>query len=365
MRYQLMDKEIESYIKQILKDDFGDNWKKVYEASNLIKYLNLKSGAIHGNSKSRRSLANWYVIYAILHSYEKEGFVDNKDKYLKFNGFKYSDLFQFQRQQYGGSKLQNHSFNNRAITEFSNKTHTDLTKPLIIDNNGKYLIHPDYIYVNGVDIVPTVLKIIRKYQQILYDKDHEFEKTLKSLLAESSAEKQKDQLLSLLTADSEARIFELISYSILETHYKYKHVFIGYTRDFIEERALELYKTGQTNANDGGIDFVMRPLGRFFQVTEVGNYNKYFLDIDKVNKFPITFVVKTNRPASQIRAELMEYATEKSGGLKALESAYHRAVEEVITINELKQWMEELDESDIDFLVSEIDKYYKLEMDML
>ena len=61
----------------------------------------------------------------------------------------------------------------------------------------------------------------------------------------------------------------------------------------------------------------------------------------------------------------MEYGTEKSGGLKALENAYHQAVEEVITINELKRWMEELNESDITFLVSEIDKYYKLEMDML
>ena len=47
------------------------------------------------------------------------------------------------------------------------------------------------------------------------------------------------------------------------------------------------------------------------------------------------------------------------------EPEYHQAVEEVITINELKQWMEELNESDITFLVSEIDKYYKLEMDML
>lgn len=360
-----MSKKIEAYIKEILKSDFGDNWEKIYKASDLIKYLNLKSGAIHGNSKSRRSLANWYAIYAILHYYKEEGFVNNKDKYLQFNGFKYSDLFQFQRNQYGGSKLQNHGFNNRAITEFSNKAHTDLTKPLIIDNNGKYLIHPDYIYVNNIDIVPTVLKIIKKYQQILYDKDHKFEKELKSLLAETSTKGQKDKLLSLLTEDSEARIFELISYSILETHYKNKYIFIGYTREDIKRKALELYKTGRTNANDGGIDFVMRPLGRFFQVTEVGNYNKYFLDIDKVNKFPITFVVKTNRPASEIRKELIEYGTEKSGGLKALEDAYHQAVEEVITINELKQWMEELNESDITFLVSEIDKYYKLEMDML
>ena len=360
-----MKKEIEPYIKKILVADFGEDWENVYRNAALIQYLNLKSGAIHGNSKSRRSLANWYAIYAILYFYQKKGFVNHKSDYLKFEGFRYSDLFNFQRQQYGGSKLQNHGFNNRAITEFSNKNHTALTMPLIIDNNGKYLIHPDYIYVNNQDIVPTVIRIIKKYQAILYQKDHSFEKDLKDLLAAESVNEQKNKLLSLLTEDSEARIFELISYSILETHYKNQHIFIGYSRQDIEEKALVLYKTGRTNANDGGIDFVMRPLGRFFQVTEVGNYDKYFLDIDKINKFPVTFVVKTNRSSSKIKQELLDYGTNKAGGLKALENSYHNSIEEVITINELKKWMEDLKEKDIHFLVSEIDKYYKLEMNML
>ena len=56
---------------------------------------------------------------------------------------------------------------------------------------------------------------------------------------------------------------------------------------------MQLFKTGRTNANDGGIDFVMRPVGRFFQVTEVNNYDKYLLDIDKVMHFPVSFVIKT------------------------------------------------------------------------
>lgn len=360
-----MKENIETYIKDILVEAYGQDWEQVYNHSPLIQYLNKKSGAIHGNSKTRRSLANWYAIYAILHFYEKAGFVNNKSKYLNFEGFQYSELFTFQRQQYGGSKLQNHGFNNRAITEFSNKTHTDLTKPLIIDNEGKYLIHPDYIYIGNKDLVPVLLKIIKKYQKILYEKDHSFELVLKKLVNSPSVEEQRDKLISLLDEDSEARIFELISYSILETHYKNQHIFLGYSKEDIQEHVLQLYKTGRTNANDGGIDFVMRPIGRFFQVTEVGKYDKYFLDIDKVNKFPITFVVKTNKPATEIRQDLLDYGTDKSGGLKALEDAYHNAVEEVITINELKKWMNDLNEKDIHFLVSEIDKYYKLEMDAL
>jgi hypothetical protein len=58
-------------------------------------------------------------------------------------------------------------------------------------------------------------------------------------------------------------------------------------------RNLKLYKTGRTNANDGGIDFVMKPLGRFFQVTETLDFKKYFLDIDKIQKYPVTFVIKS------------------------------------------------------------------------
>lgn len=67
---------------------------------------------------------------------------------------------------------------------------------------------------------------------------------------------------------------------------------------------LTLYKTGRTNANDGGIDFVMKPLGRFFQVTEVDVYNKYLLDIDKVMHYPVTFVVKTTRLSQEIYDDL-------------------------------------------------------------
>ncbi|MCS1410631.1 MAG: hypothetical protein M2R45_03826 [Verrucomicrobia subdivision 3 bacterium] len=45
----------------------------------------------------------------------------------------------------------------------------------------------------------------------------------------------------------------------------------------------------------------MRPLGRFFQVTETTDVKKYFLDIDKVQRYPITFVVKSSEPADVLR----------------------------------------------------------------
>jgi len=80
----------------------------------------------------------------------------------------------------------------------------------------------------------------------------------------------------LIAPEKDARIFEIVSYAVLKQYYAEKTIFIGWERNDIREEILRLYKTGRTNANDGGIDFVMRPLGRFFQVTETLDVKKYF-----------------------------------------------------------------------------------------
>ena len=127
---------------------------------------------------------------------------------------------------------------------------------------------------------------------------------------------------------------------------------------------MQLFKTGRTNANDGGIDFVMRPVGRFFQVTEVDNYDKYLLDIEKVLHFPITFVVKTNSTKEKILNDLDKYIAVRSNGMKIIENRYRKSIEEIITINELQQWLSVLNDDDIDNIIRDIDIYYKLEMNM-
>ncbi|HAO5612649.1 TPA: restriction endonuclease, partial [Listeria monocytogenes] len=359
-----MTKQVEQYIQEILEKNYGDEWEEYFNNSELFRYLNLKSGAVHGNSKTRRSLANWYAIFSILSFYKDAGFINNRKDYSNFEGFQYQKLFDFQRLQYGGAKLQNHGFNSRTNDEFVNKISQDVSRPLIVKDKGRYLIHPDFLYVNGKDITEVVLETIEEYKTILMAKDHSFIKVLEELMQEKTEIGKKSKIKLLLNDDSEARIFEIISYAILETHYKNQTVFFGWTREDISEEFLILYKTGRTNANDGGIDFVMRPLGRFFQVTEVNNYDKYFLDMDKVNHFPLTFVVKTHIDSTTIKNDLLTYGTEKSGGLKILENAYHSAVEEVITINELTSWLEEMDNKDLNFLIEEIDRYFKVEMNI-
>lgn len=50
--------------------------------------------------------------------------------------------------------------------------------------------------------------------------------------------------------------------------------------------------------------------------------------------------------------------------MRIIEERYRRAIEEIITINELQEWTNELKNSDIDGILRDIDIYYKLEMNM-
>ena len=44
--------------------------------------------------------------------------------------------------------------------------------------------------------------------------------------------------------------------------------------------------------------------------------------------------------------------------------SYHKAIEEIISINELQGWTVDLGDDDIDGILRDIDIYYKLEMNM-
>ena len=120
---------------------------------------------------------------------------------------------------------------------------------------------------------------------------------------------------------------------------------LGSDRNSVAEEVLVLYKTGRTNANDGGIDFVMKPLGRFFQVTETIDANKYFLDIDKVQHFPITFIVKSSESADTILSSIRQQAISKYK-IEFVVDSYMEAVEEVINASDLIQYFGEIIEID-------------------
>ena len=78
----------------------------------------------------------------------------------------------------------------------------------------------------------------------------------------------------------------------------------------------------------------MKPLGRFFQVTETLDTGKYFLDIDKVQKYPVTFVIKTEEEVEYLLNKIEEQAKTRYQ-IKAIIKKYMECIEEVINIPEL------------------------------
>lgn len=352
----------ESFVREILDMAYGSKALSIYESSLLLQYLDKKMRAVHGDSKSRRSLANIYAIYSILHFY-LEDFENRPDEYRKFEGYDYMRLFNYYRSLYGGSKLQNHALNSRVNGEFRNKFPHAINDLIIIDS-GRYLLHIDYLYVGNLDIGRVACEIIEEYVELLIVKDHALLSELEYIKTLTEYGEKKRHINLLLTEESEARVFEIISYAILKNHYWGQRVYFGYTRETVKEERLRLYKTGRTNANDGGVDFVMRPVGRFFQVTEVNNYDKYLLDIDKVMHFPVTFVIKTNKTQKEVLLELESYVQQRANGMSIIEKRYHEAIEEIITINEIREWTAQLNDDEVDGIVRDIDLYYKLEMNM-
>lgn len=113
-------KILENFIEEILVTEYGKDYQSIYDNSYLIQYLDKKMGAVHGDSKKRRSLASIYAIYSILNFY-KDDFFNQPDKYRNFEGYDYMRLFTYYRGLYGGSKLQNHALNSRVNGEFRNK----------------------------------------------------------------------------------------------------------------------------------------------------------------------------------------------------------------------------------------------------
>ncbi len=124
---------------------------------------------------------------------------------------------------------------------------------------------------------------------------------------------------------------------------------------------MKLYKTGRTNANDGGIDFVMKPLGRFFQVTETTDVKKYFLDIDKLEKFPVTFIIKSTSSIDELR-ELIKKGAIEQYKVETVVEKYMNCIEEIINLDSLVQILEIVeDESNLGNVLSEIIKQSKVE----
>ena len=329
-------------ILNILEDMFPSHSKDILENSPLLIYLNIKTKSANKGSKSRGSFANHYALYVLIEDYINNGYFDqNKNYFNDYDGAQFTNLFKRQRELPFGQKLQNHALNSRLNDEFSKYFPTIELKPIIRDlENQKYWIEESLlkVKVNGKEfnIAKAILKIIDTYVET---KKESFQNFLDACLEihhlnNSNKEKAYEFIKELIGINVDARIFEIVSFSILKEKYANESIFIGETLSSVKKEALTLYKTGRTNANDGGIDFVMKPIGRFYQVTETIDVNKYFLDIDKVQKFPITFVIKSDRSSIEIKEQIKEQAISKYK-IPYIVSKYMSCIEEIINVDYL------------------------------
>lgn len=330
-------------IVSILDRNTKGKGEEILNKSEIIQYLNIKTKAANRGSKSRAGFANHYAIYVLVEDYLNGGF-DKKSSYSDYDGAKFSDLFRRQRKLPFGSKLQNHALNHRLNEEFKKYFPACEHLPIIRDaESNRYWINEKLIVTGGVNLAKSIKEIIEAYVKARQSAFSEFMAYCQEIIdiQEESPEKAIGFIKGLFRPNVDARVFEIASFAVLKQHYADQRIYWGWSPEELIEESLVLYKTGRTNANDGGIDFVMKPLGRFFQVTETVDAGKYFLDIDKVQRYPITFVVKTNESADEILQKIAQQAEAKYQ-IKAIVKKYIESVEEVINIPRLMEIFEQV-----------------------
>ena len=326
-------------ILQILEEDFGSDGGEIFKNSPLLQYINIKTRSAVSGSKARGSFANLYAIYVLVEDYVGQGFhTHSSGDYSSYKGAVFSDLFRRQRELPFGQKLQNHALNSRLNEEFRKFFPTCEYVPILRDlPTNRYWINEPLLLIsisNGViNIATAILRIIDAYIRAKQSAFEQFLQDCERIQTFQSSDLAQVEVFvrGFLKPNVDARIFEIVSYAILKAYYGEKAIYWGWTPGDVHPEFLMLYKTGRTNANDGGIDFIMRPLGRIFQVTETTDVRKYFLDIDKVQRFPITFVVKSEESSETLR-NYIEAQARRLYGVDQIVQRYMQSVEELINI---------------------------------
>lgn len=358
-------------IRDVLNRNFNSNAIEIFEKSQLIQYINEKTRSAGRGSKARSSFANLYAIYVIIEDYIANGF-DEKDDYSKYEGASFHKLLARQRELPFGSKLQNHALNNRMNSEFEKYFPNSDYKPILRDQaTNRYWINEHLLKVkignSTINISKSIIEIIDEYVTVKQDAFQRFVASCEVLqdIGSSESTKVEEFITGLLAPNVDARLFEIVSYSILKYYYHDQTIIWGYEIDKLNTENLRLYKTGRTNANDGGIDFVMKPLGKFFQVTETLDFKKYFLDIDKIQKYPITFVIKSDEDVENLRKKIQENAN-KTYSVGAIVDKYMACIEEIINIPILNtRFKEAVEKGYLNLILNEIVLQSKVEFNYI
>lgn len=354
-------------IKAILKKHFDKNADEIYERSQLLQYINEKTKSANRGSKARSSFANLYAIYVLVDDYIANGYHADGN-YSVYQGAEYIRLFNRQRHLPFGKKLQNHALNNRMNSEFQKFFPNAAFIPILrnLDTN-RYWINENLLKIKlgktYVNIAQVVIEIIDEYAKTKQSAFYRFVKNSEELQVIENADQShiKQFISDLIAPSTDARLFEIVSYAILKFYYHDQTIIWGFDVENFTTENLKLYKTGRTNANDGGIDFVMKPLGRFFQVTETLDFKKYFLDIDKIQKYPITFVIKSDESIEMLLKKIKDNAV-KSYSIESIVNKYMACIEEIInTVILTKVFEKAIDNGYLKNILDEIVTQSKIE----
>lgn len=332
------------FIDAIIIEEFGErDAKQLLQNSLMLKYLEKKTVSVEKTSKARGSFANLYAIYAVVQDYIEK--TSSDIEYSSYPGMRFKDALKIARNLPFGEKLQNHALNNRCNEEFRGLFEEATEMPIVRPKRGLYKANEKLLEIeiennHVVNIALTCAKIIKKYVELKQSSLREFLASLNllKLSVDSNPQEAYDFIVDTLKPSSDARIFEIVSYVIMKYHYIDQKVIFKIGNEE-KEMPLIIYKIGRTNANDGGIDYIMKPLGRIFQVTETFDFNKYFLDIDKLVHYPITFVIKQDVSPENARKKIETDAKTKFS--KKVLAHYLSCFEEIITIPVLKEYLDD------------------------
>lgn len=338
---------MKNFIINILNDHFTEDIaKQVYTSSYLLQYLDKKTKSVNRSSKARGSYANLYAIYVLIEDYIKKGFLDKTTDYSTYDGLIFTEALRRIRELPFGTKIQNHALNNRCNDEFRKFFNTYTNEVPIIRNlvTKRYWINETLLKIDigdqVINLAPICNEIVEKYVDLKMINFNTFFDDLIGLkkIVATNPDSVVEYVSELLNPNSDARIFEIVSYVIIKYHFITQKITYSINDEKDHSVPLMVYKVGRTNANDGGIDYIMKPLGRIFQVTEVLDFRKYFLDIDKLIHYPITFVVKQDIEPTKAMERIVNDAQINYSDPSILNS-YISSFEEIITIPTLKKML--------------------------
>lgn len=227
-------------IMEILEGEFGDLAQEVFDKSPLLQYLNIKTKSAERGSKSRSSFGNLYALYILAEDYARKGYATSNG-YSDYEGAKFTDLMSRQRELPFGSKLQNHPLNSRLNEEFRKYFMAFNATPVIRDlETTRYWINESLIVIpvseqRSVNLAASVLSIIDAYvvaKRAHFDAFIETCRKIQSLQT-SEPDEALEFVQSLLRANVDARLFEIVSFAILKCFYQAQSLFWGWTTDDI------------------------------------------------------------------------------------------------------------------------------------